>query len=49
MNIPYDFKIDVWSATIIIFVLLCGHLPFHGKNIKEIADDIKKRNISEII
>jgi serine/threonine protein kinase len=28
MNIPYDFKIDVWSATIIVFVLLCGHLPF---------------------
>ena len=49
MNIPYDFKIDVWSATVIVFVLLCGHLPFQGKDIKEIANDIKKRNISDII
>lgn len=27
----YDTKIDVWSATIIVFSLLTGTLPFDGK------------------
>eukprot|EP00587_Corethron_hystrix_P008799 CAMPEP_0113317478 /NCGR_PEP_ID=MMETSP0010_2-20120614/12368_1 /TAXON_ID=216773 ORGANISM="Corethron hystrix, Strain 308" /NCGR_SAMPLE_ID=MMETSP0010_2 /ASSEMBLY_ACC=CAM_ASM_000155 /LENGTH=292 /DNA_ID=CAMNT_0000174463 /DNA_START=30 /DNA_END=908 /DNA_ORIENTATION=- /assembly_acc=CAM_ASM_000155 len=28
----YDSSIDVWSAGIIIFIMLSGYHPFHGKN-----------------
>ena len=36
----YDFKVDVWSATIIIYVLLSEELPFYGKTDREIMDQI---------
>lgn len=26
----YDYKIDVWSSTVLVFVLLCGKLPYNG-------------------
>lgn len=37
----YDFKIDVWSATIVIYILLCGDMPYPGNNVKEVAQSIK--------
>lgn len=38
MKQPYNQKIDVWSATIVVFALLNGHLPFDGNNM----DDMRK-------
>jgi serine/threonine protein kinase len=29
---PYDLKVDVWSATVVIFVLLTGKMPYNGKD-----------------
>jgi len=37
----YDYKCDVWSLGIILFVLLCGEAPFAGKNDAEILAKIK--------
>jgi len=37
----YDEKCDVWSCGVIMYILLCGHPPFQGKNHKDIFDKIK--------
>jgi len=36
------FKADVWSAGIILFVMLCGYLPFEDENIKQLFQKIEK-------
>jgi len=34
---PYDFKVDVWSAAIIIYTLLVGKLPYDGNDFNEVG------------
>lgn len=41
----YDFKVDVWSATIIIYILLCEELPFFGAETQEIYDQIINKEL----
>ena len=28
---PYDTKVDIWSAGVIIYYLITGEFPFNGK------------------
>jgi len=39
----YDEKCDIWSAGIILYILLCGYPPFNGNDDDEIYESIKKR------
>ena len=38
----YDYKSDVWSCGVILFILLCGKPPFPGSNEQEIFSKISR-------
>ena len=46
INKKYDNKCDLWSAGVILYVLLSGSLPFNGSNPAEIARNILKGKFS---
>ena len=39
----YDCKVDVWSASVVIYILLSGEMPFYGKDLKELRKAIKEK------
>jgi serine/threonine protein kinase len=41
MRQKYDSKVDVWSAGIVAYILLCGRPPFTGLTKEEVYNEIQ--------
>lgn len=42
----YDEKCDIWSAGVILYILMCGDPPFNGPNDNEIYKKIKQKKFA---
>ena len=41
LNKKYNEKCDIWSCGVILYILLCGNVPFNGRDEREITQKIK--------
>jgi len=41
----YDFKVDIWSASCVMYLLAFGAMPFNGDSIEEVAFEQNKKDI----
>lgn len=42
----YDEKCDIWSAGVILFMMISGNPPFNGRTDKSIFDKILKGSVN---
>ena len=44
LNKKYDFKCDLWSVGVVMYVLLTKKIPFKGQSDKDVRKNIKKKS-----
>ena len=42
----YNEKCDLWSAGIILYIMICGYPPFEGESNSEILNKIKTTEVN---
>ena len=45
----YGCKVDVWSATVVIFSLLTGNLPFYSEVKRDLIDQILNKDLDLVL
>lgn len=44
-NQEYSFKVDIWAAMVVIYVLFTKKLPFDGPTLWHVHQDVKEMKI----
>jgi len=39
-NLPFDYRVDLWSSGVIMFYMITGYLPFLGKDLAEVKGKV---------
>jgi calcium-dependent protein kinase len=42
LNLDYDERCDIWSAGVILYILITAAPPFDGQNDRDIMENVKK-------
>ncbi|GAB4850893.1 Phosphoenolpyruvate carboxylase kinase 4 [Ancistrocladus abbreviatus] len=41
----YNEKVDIWSAGVVLYVMMAGFPPFHGDTVEEIFEKVVRGNV----
>ena len=47
-KLPYDYKVDIWSLGVMIYIILSGNPPFKGRSKEDIFVAVTTANINYI-
>lgn len=39
----YDEKVDIWSTGVVVYIMLCGKIPFEGRDKQSVYESIKTK------